>query len=322
MKVTNLKKKYLTVLASSVILSSGAQAFEWDIYGKLDVQGLYVDEGLYRYSDQGWQIEAPFTRLGFKARQELVDNLDLIVVYEWQLNGLDEANKDHRFGSRNTYIGFAGNWGELVFGKNDTRFKKTEGKIDLFNETLNDMAQLTAGQDRLENVISYQSPVMNGFQMQATYQTGASDEVAGGYDWTLSYGDAGFKAYPYYFAYGQVRELNNIDAERILAHFKLMELSGGQLSAGVMLQHSEHIKRNIDGDAMMAQLAYKREAFTYKLQWQQDDSKIRHAEKGTLWTVGTDYALNSEMVIYAMLSTLDFQTEQDESAALGFKYNF
>ncbi len=34
-------------------------------------------------------------------------------------------------GSRNTYIGFAGNWGELVFGKNDTRFKKSEGKIDL-----------------------------------------------------------------------------------------------------------------------------------------------------------------------------------------------
>jgi hypothetical protein len=170
--------------------------------------------------------------------------------------------------------------------------------------------------------VGYQSPVIEGFQLQATYQTGASDEVAGGYDWTLSYGDSGFKAYPYYFAYSQARELNNIDAERVVAHFKLMELSGGQLSAGLMLQHSEHIRRNIDGDAVMAQLAYKREAMTYKLQWQRDDSKLRHAETGTLWSVGADYALNSEMVIYTMFSTLDFQTEQDESAALGFKYNF
>ncbi len=317
-----MNKKYYAVLSSFIVLSSGAQAFEWDVYGKLDLQGLYVDEGLYRYSDQGWQIEAPFTRLGFKARQTLADNLDLIVVYEWQVNGLDDANKDHRLGSRNTYVGFAGNWGELVFGKNDTRFKKSEGKIDLFNETLNDIAQLSAGQDRLENIVGYQSPVIEGFQFQATYQTGASDEVAGGYDWTLSYGDSGFKAYPYYFAYSQARELNNIDAERILAHFKLMELSGGQLSAGIMLQHSEHVTRNVDGDAVMAQLAYKREAMTYKLQWQRDDSKLRHAETGTLWTIGADYALNSEMVIYTMFSTLDFQTEQDESAALGFKYNF
>lgn len=314
--------KHYLIMGVLLSGSAGAQAFEWDFYGKLELQGLYVDEGLYRYSDQGSQIEAPSSRLGFKARQGLVDNLDLIVVYEWQVNGLDNANAGHRLGSRNTYIGLAGNWGELVFGKNDTRFKKSEGKIDLFNETLNDIAQLSAGQDRLENIVGYQSPVIEGFQLQATYQTGASDEVAGGYDWTLSYGDSGFKAYPYYFAYSQARELNNIDAERILAHFKLMELSGGQLSAGVMLQHSEHIRRNIDGDAVMAQLAYKREALTYKLQWQHDDSKIRHAETGTLWTIGADYALNTEMAIYTMVSTLDFETEQDESAALGFKYNF
>ncbi len=120
--------------------------------------------------------------------------------------------------------------------------KNPKAKSIYFNETLNDIAQLSPGQDRLENIVGYQSPVIEGFQLQATYQTGASDEVAGGYDWTLSYGDSGFKAYPYYFAYSQARELNNIDAERVVAHFKLMELSGGQLSAGVMLQHSEHIK--------------------------------------------------------------------------------
>lgn len=66
-KGTNLNNKYCATVGSLMLLSAGSQAFEWDVYGKLDLQGLYVDKGLYRYSDQGWQIEAPFTRLGFKA---------------------------------------------------------------------------------------------------------------------------------------------------------------------------------------------------------------------------------------------------------------
>lgn len=314
--------KHYSAISFLLVLSQNTQAFEWDVYGKLDLQGLYVDEGLYRYSDQGLQLEAPFTRLGFKASQDLADNLKLIMVYEWQVNGLDDANKDHRLGSRNTYIGFAGNWGELVFGKNDTRFKKSEGKIDLFNETLNDIAQLTAGQDRLENIIGYQSPVINGFQWSATYQTGVSDEVAGGYDWTLSYGDASFKTYPYYVAYSQTHELNNLDAQRILVNGKIGEYNNGKLSAGLLLQRSEHATRGTKGDAIMAQLAYQLELLTYKLQWQRDDSKLRHPETGTLVSAGLDFAWSKELIIYTMISALDFETENDSSAALGFKYNF
>ncbi|MDF3124860.1 porin [Rheinheimera sp. 1928-s] len=314
--------KHYSAISCLLLLSHNTQAFEWDVYGKLDLQALYVDEGLYRYSDQGLQLEAPFTRLGFKASQDLTDNLKLIMVYEWQVNGLDDANKDHRLGSRNTYIGVAGGWGELVFGKNDTRFKKSEGKVDLFNETLNDIGQLTAGQDRLENVIGYQSPVINGFQWSATYQTGVSDEIAGGYDWTLSYGDASFKNYPYYIAYSQTHELNNLDAQRVLINGKIAELNNGKLSAGLLLQRTEHVTRNVEGDAIMAQLAYQLEAMTYKLQWQRDDSKLRHPETGTLVSAGLDFAWNKDLTVYTMISALDFESENDSSAALGFKYHF
>ena len=305
-----------------MVLSSGVQAFEWDFYGKLDLQGLYVDKGLYRYADQGWQIEAPFTRLGFKARQELVDNLDLIVVYEWQVNGLDDANKGHRLGSRNTYIGFAGNWGELVFGKNDTRFKKSEGKIDLFNETVADIAQITPGQDRLENVIGYQSPVIEGFNLSATYQTGASDEVAGGYDWVLGYGDPALKKYPLYLAYGRTEELNNITAERLLAQMPLWQLDGAVLAAGLMYQHSEHVVRNIEGDAWLAQLSYQRGDWTYKWQWQKDDSQTRHAESARLNNIGLDYQWRNNLTTYLLLSKLNFETDNDHAAALGLKFLF
>nr|WP_233078717.1 porin [Rheinheimera soli] len=121
--------KHYSAISCLLLLSHNTQAFEWDVYGKLDLQALYVDEGLYRYSDQGLQLEAPFTRLGFKASHDLTDNLKLIMVYEWQVNGLDDANKDHRLGSRNTYIGVAGNWGSWFLVKMIPALKSPKAKL-------------------------------------------------------------------------------------------------------------------------------------------------------------------------------------------------
>ena len=318
------------LFVTSALLAAPLQAneFNWDVYGKIDLQALYADADLLRYADQGWQIEAPFSRIGIKADQALTDDLKLIAVYEWQVNGLDDSNKGHRFGSRNTYIGVASKtYGELIFGKNDSKFKKSEGKIDLFNETLADMAQLTPGQDRLENIVSYQSPKLGLWQWSATYQTGASDETAGGYDWSLSYGDAAFKQAPYYFSYARANELNNISADRLLAHALLSESSLGTLSGGLMWQHSEHqtkptVGKPRRGNAWLAELQLKRDAIAYKLQYMQDHSRTRHTEEGNSWSVGADYSLSKDLTAYLLATRLDLQTQRDSAAALGVRWLF
>lgn len=320
-----MHKALFTTLAGLVTVAAPLQAddFNWDFYGKLDVQALYADADLLRYADKGWQIEAPFSRLGLKADQALTDDLKLIAVYEWQVNGLDDSNKGHRFGSRNTYVGVASkSYGELIFGKNDSKFKKSEGKIDLFNETLADMAQLTPGQDRLENIVSYQSPKLGLWQWSATYQTGASDETAGGYDWTLSYGDAAFKQAPYYFAYARANELNNISADRLLAHALLSESSLGALSAGLMWQYSEHQTKPLRGNAWLAELQLKRDTVAYKLQYMQDHSRTRHSEEGHSWSVGADYNLSKDLTAYLLATRLELDTQHDSAAALGLRWMF
>lgn len=313
------------LFVTSALLAAPLQAndFNWDFYGKLDLQALYADADLLRYADKGWQIEAPFSRLGLKADQALTDDLKLIAVYEWQVNGLDDSNKGHRLGSRNTYIGIASKtYGELTFGKNDSKFKKSEGKIDLFNETLADMAQLTPGQDRLENIVSYQSPKLGLWQWSATYQTGASDETAGGYDWSLSYGDAAFKQTPYYFAYARANELNNISADRLLAHALLSESSLGTLSGGLMWQYSEHQTKPLRGNAWLAELQLKRDAVAYKLQYTQDHSRTRHTEEGDSWSVGADYSLSKDLTAYLLATRLELKSQHDSAAALGLRWVF
>ncbi|MDZ7870509.1 MAG: porin [Rheinheimera sp.] len=325
-----MHKPLLLTVAGLVAVAAPLQAedFTWDLYGKLDLQAIYADANLLRYADQGWQIEAPFSRLGFKADQALTDDLKLIAVYEWQVNGLDDSNKGHRLGSRNTYFGVASKtYGELTFGKNDSKFKKSEGKIDLFNETLADMAQLTPGQDRLENIVSYQSPKLGLWQWAASYQTGASDETAGGYDWSLSYGDAVFKQAPYYFAYARANELNNISANRVLANALLHESTFGTLSGGLMWQYSEHqtkpsVGKPRRGNAWLAELQLKRDAIAYKLQYMQDHSRTRHAENGYSWSVGADYSIRKDLTTYLLATRLQLQTQRDSAAAVGIRWLF
>jgi hypothetical protein len=46
----------------------------------------------------------------------------------------------------------------VLFGRNDTRFKASEGKFDLFNKTVGDIGQILAGQSRLGDTVTYTSP--------------------------------------------------------------------------------------------------------------------------------------------------------------------
>ncbi len=312
----------VATIAGSILSAATVQAAEIDWYGKLDVQALSVNRGLYRYADQGRQLELPFSRLGIKGQQQLNDELAVIFVYEWQVNGLDQANKQHKLGARNTYIGLSGNFGELVFGKNDTKFKKSEGKADLFNEYVADIAQLTAGQDRLKNIVSYQSPQWQGLAIAATYQTGAGQQDAGGHDVSLSYGDSALKKYPLFIALAVARELNQLDARRVLLQLPLWRAGDGLLAAGLMWQHSEHQLNGKSGHSSMAQLSYQQQQWTAKLQWQQDDSRLRQQQTANMLSLGLDYQFHPQLNWYGLASRLRMPDDNDHAIAMGLKYSF
>lgn len=325
MRVFNRKALLYPLLPAccgSMLCSSAVMAADLDWYGKLDMQALSVNRGLYRYADQGRQLELPFSRLGIKGQQQLNDELAVIFVYEWQVNGLDQANKQHKLAARNTYIGLSGRFGELVFGKNDTKFKKSEGKADLFNEYVADIAQLTAGQDRLKNIVSYQSPQWQGLAIAASYQTGASQQDAGGHDVSLSYGDSALKKYPLFISLAVARELNQLDARRVLLQLPLWRPGDGLLAAGLMWQHSEHQLNGKSGHSSMAQLSYQQQQWTTKLQWQQDDSRLRQQETANMLSLGLDYQLHSQLSWYGLASRLRLASNNDHAIAVGLKYSF
>ncbi|KPM84472.1 porin [Pseudoalteromonas lipolytica] len=310
-----------TRVAAAVILAStagSAMAADYAVYGKAEVQIANTDTGVMRYVDEGTQIEAPFSRIGIKGSHKLTESLKAVFKYEVQVKGFEHDDTSEPFSARNTYLGLAGDFGEVVVGRNDTRFKYSEGKVDGFNETQADIAQLIPGQDRIGDTITYSSKTYGGASLALTYapkDDSSNDED--GFAATVIYGDRALKSKDYYVAISHVDALNKLTASRVVAAWKLENL---QLAG--LFQRSESTDGTKEGNGYAISASYAIDKWVPKLQYVKDDSKIRHAEEGKQWTAGVDYVFDKQTTAYLFYTDLDLELESDNSVALGLKYKF
>ncbi|WP_405629679.1 porin [Pseudoalteromonas sp. Ld20] len=315
------KKSIPVFAATGLVLACCGQpvnAAQYSIYGKAEVQIANTDKGTMRYAKEGTHIDAPFSRIGVKGEHGVTDSLKVIFKYEVQVKGFEHDDTSDPFTARNTYLGLAGDFGEIVIGRNDTRFKYSEGKVDNFNETQADIAQLLPGQDRLGDTITYSSKSFAGAQLSLTYapQDDSSNNEAG-FAATLIYGDRGLKNKNYYVAISHVDSLNNINASRLVAAWKQSDLQ-----LGAIYQRSESVDGTKSGNGYVLSASYKLDKWQPKVQFASDDSTIRHSTKGTQWTAGVDYLFDKQTTAYLLYTDLDLQQQTDNSLALGLKYKF
>jgi predicted porin len=285
-------------------------------YGKAEIQLTSTDKDNFRYVKEGLNIESPFSRIGFKGDHKLNDSLTAVFKYEYQAKGFDSSTDT--LSARNTYIGLKGNFGEVVMGRNDTRFKASEGKFDLFNETVADIGQVFGGQDRLGDSVTYTSPQLGLVKVALTFTPKDDAETENnGYAWLVTAGDKGLKKSPYYLAYAGTQDLNGLDAHRILGQYKI-----NNVRVGAMYQQSEKSDGSKDGSGFMVNAAYRMDAWDFKVQLGQDDSLIRHPEEVTQTTVGADYYFDSKAKVYALISNLDLESTDDNTVNFGLQYKF
>ncbi|MBA6410610.1 MULTISPECIES: porin [unclassified Pseudoalteromonas] len=308
----------LTSITGLAICSYSAQAAEYAVYGKAEVQIANTDTGIMRYADKGTQIEAPFSRIGIKGEHKLNEYLSAVFKYEVQVKGFEEDDTDEPFTARNTYLGLKGAFGEVVVGRNDTRFKYSEGKVDNFNETQADMAQVIAGQDRLGDTITYTSSYWHNAQFSFTYapKDDNKDDKAG-FAATLIYGDRNLNNTPYYLSLSHVDSLNNITASRIAGVYKFE-----QLQLGALYQHSESVDGSKSGNGYVLSASYTLDKWVPKIQFAKDDSTLRQASEATQWSTGLDYVFDKQTTAYLLYTDLNLEEQDDSSVALGLKYKF
>jgi predicted porin len=114
-----------------------------------------IDDGLDKETDSLNNA----SRIGFKSKFKLSENLNFLVQVENEIDPTDgRADGDKVFKQRNTFIGLSGNFGKLFVGTHDTAFKKAQLKVDLFNDTQSDIKNILRGENRMQDLVGYESP--------------------------------------------------------------------------------------------------------------------------------------------------------------------
>ena len=129
------------------------------VYGKLNLALENIDDE--SKSDDFWDIKSHASRFGIKGKIPTdMGSLQAIYQLEWEVDVSDEnlGSEDH-LKSRNQYVGLQGNFGKFFLGRHDTPFKKSQGKIELFDDLDADIKIIMAGGENRENsIFQYSSP--------------------------------------------------------------------------------------------------------------------------------------------------------------------
>ena len=159
-----------------------------EIYGRASFSVDQLDDGA---AYNRLNLSSNASRLGFKGSKK-IGNLTGIwqVEQEIQINLDNKASTEtNRLASRDTFAGLQGDFGTVRVGKFDTPFKVAREPFNLFGDQLGDMRNLTRVGDakfdeRLNNMLEYQTPVMNGFQGKLAYSfhSGTSATTTSGVD--------------------------------------------------------------------------------------------------------------------------------------------
>ncbi|SHI25004.1 porin [Ferrimonas marina] len=340
-----MKARLSAIAVATLVAGMTAPAFAETpvFYGDFNMSLTNADKGLVTNPgmNDGFGLENNFTNIGVKGTHDIGAGLNVVYKAEVGVNGEDQSNGSNPFNSRNTYFGLGGNFGEVVFGRNDTVFKSSEGSVDAFGNLNADLDRLFVGQDRLGDSITFKSASIAGFNINATYVLeddfyGGSDaaELNDGNNYAIaaSFGDRGMGKTPYYVAVSYADGLNGLEALRVVGTYKL-----GDLKLGAMFQDSE--KGDLDGTGYLVSAQYRIGDWNIKGQFGYDDSglgkfaqaayddQMGEGAEVTNYSIGAEYTLTKAAYIYGHYTYLDASHDvegdvDDNMVTVGLRYRF
>jgi predicted porin len=171
-----MRSIFLTIIISTTLVSSSGavEISDVTIYGKLIMSVDYADNGYDGYLG----VTSSNSRLGFRGHFILDEKLRAI----WQIES--KVNFDisgSTFASRNSFVGFTGDFGTLKLGRHDTPYKLLNNRTDPFLNRYGDSRNLIGkfgGQFdlRANRMIMYESPSAYKTGFKILYKTESGQE--------------------------------------------------------------------------------------------------------------------------------------------------
>ncbi|MCH2055433.1 MAG: porin [Thalassotalea sp.] len=300
----------LAVLSASSFTASAATV---KLYGKANLTFQSSDEGEGSFTE----LKSNASRIGLKGEYKLDDGLTLVYKAEFQVDMDGDSDKGDSITDRNQYVGLRGEFGEVLLGKNDTVLKKSQGKIDLFNDLNADIKNLWKGDNRVADSVTYRSPKYSGLQFGLTYIAEDSVDDEDGISASVVYGDAKLKKSDLYAAVAVDSDVAGYDVVRASIQGKV-----AGVTLGAIAQTQENVESGKETDGFMVSAKYGLSSkVDLKAQAQFADEDGGDSKNGI--TLGADYKLGKNTKLFGFYTTFDMDSSPDEDyLAVGLEYKF
>lgn len=184
-----MKHNLIALAVAAAFLTPMAANAAPKVYGKLNlsVESYKKDLDAAVNDEEYTRLMSNASRFGLKGEDELTADLSAVYQIEWGvdadqgtdvLTGVDftksttSTTNIEKITQRNRFVGIKSQqFGTVKIGKYDTYTKLAQGEIDLFNDFAGDMAFTIAGENRINNVIGYESPKFMDTQINVMTQT-------------------------------------------------------------------------------------------------------------------------------------------------------
>ena len=305
-------RNYLFIFITFVCFSLKAEP---TVYGKLWISVESQDTA------SGTEVDmvSNASRLGIKGSMDFGEGIEAIYQAEYEVDPVDgtaDESKDRTFKQRNSFVGLKGSMGTIFLGKHDTATKKSQKKIDLFNDLAGDIKNILQGENRMSDLVGYTTPKINGFS--ATFNAIKGTEGLG----DDSIGDSTSTSFSYdsenfYIALAFDSELKGYDSTRLT-----LQIPFNRSQLGIMLQDSEKLSTGVEEDGYVISFSQKvGDKGTLKFQQAESDMKL---DSGKQFSFGYDYKLSNKAKAFFFFTDLsgDNTSKEKEITGIGFEYKF
>ena len=308
-----MKFKILSMLLLVPVLY--LQSEEPTVYGKLWISVESQDTA------SGTEVDmvSNASRLGIKGSMDFGEGIEAIYQAEYEVDPVDgtaDESKDRTFKQRNSFVGLKGSMGTIFLGKHDTATKKSQKRIDLFNDLAGDIKNILQGENRMSDLVGYTTPKIKGFS--ATFNAIKGTEGLG----DDSIGDSTSTSFSYdsenfYIALAFDSELKGYDSTRLT-----LQIPFNRSQLGIMFQDSEKLSTGVEEDGYVISFSQKvGDKGTLKFQQAESDMKL---DSGKQFSFGYDYKLSSKAKAFFFFTDLsgDNRSKEKEITGIGFEYKF
>ncbi len=373
-----MNRKLLSLAVAAAITTPAAALADATLYGKVHVSIDWFDiKGSNEAKYKGWTLNrgrvakgSPrANRLGIKGSEDLGSGLKAIYQLEFGLPLANERNHAFADGEtkggatglsmRNTYVGLKGDFGTFLVGRHDTPLKISTVPLELFSDSMADNNGTIGFHGiRPDNIITYITPSIGGFQFAAAAIPGAgstaggdinrnADNLTDGYSLATTYGNGPWYASVAYevltdkfaptdYDNAMTSDLSNTPPMLNSADFKKWRVGLGirdlhGLYLGVIYERQKSINfienglTNKDNEANLwqGQIGYVFGNNMVKGMYGRNELNGDIDELKS-WAIGLDHSFSKQTKVYAVYTKVDMDSTDNDwkGFSFGMIHNF